>query len=60
MAFALTYLGHVLDAFDEHYEARAARVKLVRDIRAGKLPDFLDADDIDGESDFPIVEMEVL
>jgi len=56
MTFALLYLGHVLDVFDTRAEAEQARRDLVAKIRRNEVPDFLDADDIEGVEDFDIQE----
>ena len=50
--WALTYLGHVIDAFYTKEEAEEGRRNLVHLIKSGNLPNFLDADDITGVSDF--------
>lgn len=52
--YVVTYMGETLDVLDTLEEARAMRADLVRRIRANQIPDFLDADDIDGVNDFPI------
>ena len=52
--YAVTYLGHVVDIFDTLEDAKQGRRKLVADIKAGRCPGFLDADDIDGIIDFSI------
>lgn len=54
VVYVLTYLGEVLDVLDSEEDARTRRAELVRKIRAGELPDFLDPDDIEDVSDFPI------
>lgn len=55
--YQVRYLGHVLEETDTLEEAKAFRRDLVRDIRAGKLPGFLDADDISGVNDFGIYKI---
>lgn len=54
IVYSLRYLGHTIDQFDSQLEAEEGRRRLVADIRAGKCPNFLDADDISGVADFTI------
>lgn len=52
--YLLTYAGEVIDLCDSMDEALQARRNLVARIKAGRAPDFLDPDDIEGVGDFPI------
>lgn len=52
--WCITYLGNTIDAFDTYAEAQLERELLVSAIKAGRMPNFLDPEDIDGVGDFPI------
>ena len=52
--WCLTFMGEVIDAFDDLAHANQAALELYRDVKAGKLPDFLDPEDIEGVSEFRI------
>jgi len=54
--FCPTWMGHILDAFDTEEEAEAESLSLASKVRQNKVPEFLDADDIEDMDDpFPVL-----
>jgi len=54
-SYCILWAGHILDAFATEREAEQAAADLVVEVNAGKVPDFLDPEDIEDMDDpFPV------
>lgn len=52
--WCVTWMGEVIDACDTEQCARDRRSDIYMDVKSGKLPDFLDPDDVKAVGDFGI------